>query len=166
MTWYFHCSIDCSTLFCDNSNVFNDLVFITRHLHTHSHPDRLFLHSHHLYIHSHHLFLHSHHLYIRSHHLFLHSLSFFTLTPSPNPLSHLLLVAVSLATYLPWNGAEYIPPRQQKILQSTIQARTHVLSRLLSLESFEYIVCGHVPVKIFVLVLVLKTRNGAMCVGV
>ena len=166
MTWYFHCSIDCSILFCDNSNVYNDLVLITRHLHTHSHSDRLFLHSHHLYIHSHHLFLHSQHL-------FLHSLSFFTLTPSlhtltpsPNQLSHFLSVAVSLATYLPWNGAEYIPPRQHKILQSTIQARTHVLSRLLSLNSFECIICGHVPVKIFVLVHVLKKRNGAMCAGV
>ena len=145
MLWLGTIIVALIVLFCNNSHVFNDLVFITRHLHTHSHSDRLFLHSHHLYI---------------------HSLSFFTLTPSPNPLSHFLSVAVSLATYLPWNGAEYIPPRQHKILQSTIQARTHVLSRLLSLNSFEYKICGHVPVKIFVLVHVLKKRKGAMCVGV
>lgn len=143
-----------TVLFCNSSNVFNYLVFITQHPQSHSHSDRLFLHSPPFFTPT---------IFFYTHHLFFTPTIFFTLTPSPNPLSHLLSVAVSLATYLPWNGAEYIPPRQHKILQSTIQARTHVLSRLLSLDSFECLICGHVPVRTFVLVHVLKTRNATIC---
>ena len=70
-------------------------------------------------------------------HTHSHSLSHLLLShPHPSLFTFFYLVAVSLATYLPWNGAEYVPPRQHKILQSTIQVRTHVLTPGFLEESF------------------------------
>eukprot|EP00596_Hydrurales_sp_CCMP1899_P004949 CAMPEP_0119051930 /NCGR_PEP_ID=MMETSP1177-20130426/73383_1 /TAXON_ID=2985 /ORGANISM="Ochromonas sp, Strain CCMP1899" /LENGTH=1845 /DNA_ID=CAMNT_0007031303 /DNA_START=346 /DNA_END=5881 /DNA_ORIENTATION=+ len=44
-------------------------------------------------------------------------------------------LSVDLATYLPWNGAEYIPPRQHKILESTLTLRKEMALKKLDADA-------------------------------